>query len=212
MAKAKEIVGLDCRASATSCVLLVLRTRLEEMCQFRAAALDWSDPEGVHDMRVASRRLRSAVRDFKPYLRMKRMLRANDYLKGIADALGAVRDHDVAILALEELKQEASEEIVAGIEHLIVERAAALDAARASLTEAISEGAIERLRGEFIYSLERAAKTTAPVENDAAAEPIAGVSFHQAGREIIAARLEELQILSASLYQPFETGSLHRMR
>lgn len=212
MAKAKEIVGLDCRASATSCVLLVLRTRLEEMCQFRAAALDWSDPEGVHDMRVASRRLRSAVRDFKPYLRMKRMLRANDYLKGIADALGAVRDHDVAILALEELKQEAPEEIVAGIEHIIVERAAALDEARASLTEAISEGAIERLRGEFIYSLERAAKTTAPVENDAAAEPIAGVSFHQAGREIIAARLEELQILGASLYQPFETGQLHRMR
>src|ERR1044071_3631071 len=107
MAKAKEIVGLDCRASASSCVLLVLRTRLDEMSEFRAAALDWSDPEGVHDMRVASRRLRSALRDFKPYLRMKKMRRAADYLKAVADALGAVRDHDVAIIALEELKQDA---------------------------------------------------------------------------------------------------------
>ncbi|HEX8652709.1 MAG TPA: CHAD domain-containing protein [Pyrinomonadaceae bacterium] len=215
MAKAKDIVGLDCRASATSCVLLVLRTRLEEMCQFRAVALDWSDIEGVHDMRVASRRLRSALRDFKPYLRMKKMRRASEYLKFIADALGAVRDHDVAILALEELKQEAPEETLAGIEHLIAERAAAREQARAALTEAISEGAIERLRGEFIYSLERAAKAS-PV-GDAAAETgsdvvAQGLSFHQAGREIIAARWEELQGLSASLYQPFETEPLHQMR
>ena len=36
-----------------------------------------------------------------------------------ADALGAVRDHDVAILALEELKQDAPEDVAAGIEHLI---------------------------------------------------------------------------------------------
>jgi CHAD domain-containing protein len=216
MAKAKEIVGLDCRASATSCVLLVLRTRLEEMCQFRAAALDWSDIEGVHDMRVASRRLRSALRDFKPYLRIKKMRRASQYLKFIADALGAVRDHDVAILALEELKQEAPEETLAGINHLIDERAAAREQARSALTEAISEGAIERLRGEFIYSLERAAKD-APVGDHATAErgidaDAQGLSFQQAGREIIVARWEELQELSPSLYQPFETEPLHQMR
>src|SRR5215210_5249506 len=98
--KAKEIVGLDCGASAAAGIRLVMRSRLEEMCAFRAAALDWSEMEGVHDMRVASRRLRSLVRDFSPYFRNRKLRRSTIALKRIADALGAVRDQDVALLAL----------------------------------------------------------------------------------------------------------------
>jgi CHAD domain-containing protein len=223
MVKAKEIAGLDCLGSATSGVVLVLRSRLEEMCEFRVASLDYSDIEGVHDMRVASRRLRSAMRDCKPYLRSKKLRRVRAYLKAVADALGAVRDEDVAILALEELKAEAPEEVIAGIDHLIAERAASREETRAVLAEAISEGTLARLQGEFIYSLERATKAKERAEADTAddadaervsrAEPADAVpSFYQAGREIIAARLEELQSLGASLYQPFDTEPLHRMR
>jgi CHAD domain-containing protein len=222
MVKAREIEGLNCLDSAARGVVLVLRSRLDEMCQFRVAALDYSDTEGVHDMRVASRRLRSVMRDCKPYLRSKKLRRVRAYLKAVAGALGAVRDQDVAILALEELKAEAPEEVVAGIEHLIAERAAAREEARATLTEAISEGTLARLQGEFIYSLERATKAQEHNEAEAegadgetvsTVEPAAPVpSFYRAGREIIAARLEELQSLSASLYQPLETEPLHRMR
>jgi CHAD domain-containing protein len=214
MAKAKEIDHLDCRASVTSGVLLVLRTRLEELCQFRAAALDWSSVEGVHDMRVASRRLRSALRDFKPYLRRKRMRRASQLLKRVADALGAVRDEDVAILALEELKGDAPQEIADGIEYLLTERTTRREQARAGLAEAISEGACARLQGEFIYSLERAAKIVPGITEaeEADAGAVAYMGFHHAGREVIAGSLHELQSLSASLYRPFETEPLHRMR
>src|SRR3712207_5223848 len=98
MAKAREIEGLDCGGAAGDGVRLVLRTRLEEMCGWRAAALDWGDPEGVHDMRVASRRLRSALRDFSPYLRRRQFRRARGDLKNLAAALGLVRDEDVAIM------------------------------------------------------------------------------------------------------------------
>ena len=84
---------------------LVLRNRLKSMCAQGEKALDWSDPEGVHDMRVSSRRLRSAMSDFKPHLRRLNLPRLK--LKAIAKSLGAVRDQDVALAALEELKSKA---------------------------------------------------------------------------------------------------------
>jgi CHAD domain-containing protein len=213
MAKAKEIIGLECEASVRDGALLVLRARLEEMCQLRAAALDWSDVEGVHDMRVASRRLRSALRDFMPYLRKGKLRRSRDHLKIIADALGAVRDEDVAIIALEELQKEAPEEVAAGVERLAAERVSQREEARAALVEAIGEGVVARVRGEFIFALEQA--TQAPRKRRNAkkdGEPLAGASFRQAGHDIIAASFEEVRKLSASLHQPLNTKRLHRMR
>lgn len=75
---------------------------MKEMCALRNRALDWSDPEGVHDMRVAARRLRSALSDFKPYLRKSSI--PTNRLKAIAKSLGTVRDEDVVLAALEELR------------------------------------------------------------------------------------------------------------
>ena len=215
MAKAKEITELDCGASVHEGALLVLRTRLEEMCALRATALDWSDVEGVHDMRVASRRLRSAMRDFTPYLRKNKLSRSGRSLKRVARALGAVRDQDVAIMALEELKREAPEEMAAGIERLVAEREAERDEVRAALAETISEGKIAKLQGEFIYALEQAAKLQRQRRKKSAdvdGQSTAGASFRQAGRDIIAASFEELRKLSLSLYQPSKTVPLHRMR
>jgi hypothetical protein len=54
MTKAKEIVGFDCAGSAADGIKIVLSVRVEEMCELRASALDWTDLEGVHHMRVAS--------------------------------------------------------------------------------------------------------------------------------------------------------------
>jgi CHAD domain-containing protein len=214
MAKAKEVVGLDCEASVESGAILVLRERMEEVCQLRAAALDWSDVEGVHDMRVASRRLRSSLRDFMPYLRQGKLRRANDYLKAIADALGDVRDEDVAIMALEELSKEAPEEVAAGVERLAAERAAHREGARAELQDAISEGVLARLQGEFTFALEHATKTGRRKRNAKQDKAQAGASatFRQAGRDIIAAGFEEMQKLSTSLHQPHGEKRLHRMR
>jgi CHAD domain-containing protein len=210
MVKAKEIEGLNCRGSAAGEIRLVLRTRLEEMCQLRAAALDWSDVEGVHDMRVASRRLRSALRDFKPYLRHRQLRTASDDLKLVADALGAVRDQDVAILALEELQDAAPEETANGIAELSDERRVERDAARLALTTVIEENRLARLRLDFNFALERAADFGRPraKKKTTAAEP----SFSEAGREIILARLSELRDLSVCLSRPFKTDALHEMR
>jgi len=130
MAKSKEIAGLNCTAGANAGIRLVLRSRLEEILTFREAALDWNNPEGVHDMRVASRRLRNAIRDFSPYLRKRKLQYPQSDLKSLADALGAVRDQDVAIMALENLAAEASQEVAAGIEEILNDRRSKREGAR----------------------------------------------------------------------------------
>lgn len=213
MAKAKEISGLDYGAGAGDGVRLILRSRFEEMRSFRDAALDWSDIEGVHDMRVASRRLRSALRDFKPYLRERKFRRSNKALKNIADALGAVRDQDVAILALEQLAADAPTEVTAGIEWFADERRLKRDIARAELEQAITDEALAKLEKEFDSALEDGLKVSRKRKtvgvNRKSAERL---SCRDAGREVITERFRELQDLSASLYRPHKIRPLHEMR
>ncbi|MGC9467634.1 MAG: adenylate kinase [Anaerolineae bacterium] len=53
------------------------------------------DPEELHDMRVATRRMRTALRVAKPYLDAKATRRARRRLRRTARVLGDVRDMDV---------------------------------------------------------------------------------------------------------------------
>jgi CHAD domain-containing protein len=46
-----------------------LRVRFDEVVNLRGAALDFRSIEGVHNMRVATRRLRSALRDYTPFMK-----------------------------------------------------------------------------------------------------------------------------------------------
>jgi len=216
MTKAKEITGLNGAASASDGIKLTLTTRMDEMCVGRDAALDWSDIEGVHDMRVASRRLRSALHDFAPYLRKRRLSVARGELKAVAGALGKVRDHDVAIEELEKLAAGAPPEIAAGIEKFADERRAARVGTRAMLLDALTEQAITQLREDFSGALERAVKPRGKRQKkkkkrdgESADESF---TFRDAGREIITARLAEVHELSASLYHPLDAEPLHRLR
>ncbi len=215
MTKAKEIAGLDCGADAASGIKLVLSTRFKEMCELRADALEWSDIEGVHDMRVASRRLRSALRDFAPLLQRgkRRLAPMRNDLKKIADTLGAVRDQDVAIMALEKLAADAPAEIAANILLLADERRNARETARARLSEAITEEALDKLQGEFAGALDHALRSKRGGRKSGKDRKAArSVSFREAGRDITRSRFEELRNLSESLYRPFTTEPLHQMR
>ena len=213
MSKAKEIVGLDCGASAAIGIRLVLCSRLEEMCAFRAPALDWRDPLGIHDMRVASRRLRSVVRDFSPYLRQRKLNHWRDDIKSVADALGAVRDHDVAIMALEKLALETPPEVSAGIEQLANGRRLKRSKARSELEEMLTADALNELQEEFNAALEHGLKAPRHRRGKSMERKSADrLSFRQIGQEIIAQRLQELRDLSPSLYSPLKTKPLHRMR
>jgi CHAD domain-containing protein len=212
MAKAKEISGLDFGAAASDGIRLILRSRFAEMRSYRDAALDWSDIEGVHDMRVASRRLRSALRDFMPFLRQRKLRRFNKDLKALADALGAVRDQDVAITALEKLAAEAPSEVSAGIEPFLDARRQKRDLARSELSKMITDDALRRLEDEFNAVLDYGLKGPRKRKSEDDRKAAERVSCRRAGRDVIAARFRDLLDLSTSLYQPHKTKSLHEMR
>jgi CHAD domain-containing protein len=156
MAKAKRIKGMKCNAPATTGMKLVLVTRFEELHAWRDAALDWTDPEGVHSMRVASRRLRSALRDFTPYLRKRNVNSALKELKSVADALGRVRDLDVAILALEEIGKHAPPKFSNGVKQFVDARSEVRERARKDLKATLRKGQLRRLETEFHGGVEKA--------------------------------------------------------
>jgi CHAD domain-containing protein len=158
MAKAKEIIGLDCTADVLERAAEVLRVRFDEVVDLRGAALDFSDIEGVHSMRVATRRFRSALRDYIPFMSRRPPKKLRKELKQLADALGAVRDEDVAIVALEELQVEAeTEPIKEGIGKLLKERGDAREAARLDLTEALAVDHLDDLRERFAAAIDKMA-------------------------------------------------------
>jgi CHAD domain-containing protein len=211
MAKAKEIVGLDCSASAEGGIRLALLTRLEEVGAFREQALDFSDIKGVHDMRVASRRLRSASRDFAPFLRKGRLDKAIEDLRELADVLGNVRDLDVSITALEKLAQDAPQEIAEGIREIIRDSNARREKARAVLTESLTAELIEDLRLDFARGIEAATRARKPRASGDSSAPIER-TFRTVGREVVLRQWDELHARSKALRNPHKTRPLHRMR
>jgi CHAD domain-containing protein len=72
------------------------------------AVLDIGEIEGVHAMRVATRRLRAALEVFGPCLDRKHRARALAEVKALAAALGERRDRDVQLALLERLAGDCS--------------------------------------------------------------------------------------------------------
>jgi CHAD domain-containing protein len=210
MAAAKEIEGLDCAAGAHEGIALVLRTRFGEMYDLRGEALGHEDAKGVHDMRVASRRLRSALRDFGGFYERKGLPRRR--LREVAGALGEVRDQDVAVDALRKLQPEAGDAAAEGIEHLINERRELRERGRVRLGPVLAEGPLGELQQKFFAWLERLGGGHEKRGARRAPGTAHGKSFRQAGVEVIESRLAELLELGDSVYHPFDLDPLHEMR
>jgi CHAD domain-containing protein len=210
MAKAKKIKGIDCHGNASGGIKRVLVTRAEELCNFREEALNWDDPEGVHSMRVASRRLRSAVRDFMPYLRKRRLASSLKALRDIADGLGEVRDQDVALIALEKIHQGISSKFSPAVKQLIDARKEKRDEARIELESILEKDQLKQLETSFTAGVEEAV-----VVREVKPPPgqvVSQISFLKMSRTIITDRLKELEKLSRDVFQPFEIEALHEMR
>src|SRR4051795_7397110 len=97
MAKARDIDGLHARMPFAEAAAATVGVRAEELFEHSANVLDTSDIERVHDMRVASRRLRAVLEIYAPCFpkaQFKPLLRE---VKDLADALGERRDPDVLL-------------------------------------------------------------------------------------------------------------------
>jgi CHAD domain-containing protein len=102
MAAARPIPGLTAEGPYATAAAKIVAVRAREVADHSRDVLDVSDIERVHDMRVATRRLRAALEIFEPCFPKKQLRSALREVRAIADALGERRDRDVAIAALEE--------------------------------------------------------------------------------------------------------------
>ncbi|MGH7686738.1 MAG: CHAD domain-containing protein, partial [Candidatus Dormibacteria bacterium] len=126
------------------------------------------DPEGVHQARVATRRLRSDLRTFLPLLDEEWVTRLREELSALADLLGAVRDTDVLLQRLRRaLKTLPGPEALAG-GALLRELEVGREAARGRLLDAMRGEGYRHLLDDLVAAASQ--PHTAPeASGDAAA-------------------------------------------
>jgi CHAD domain-containing protein len=119
VARAREVPGFDCEEPFAAAAARVVEVRAAEVFAHSEGVLDTDEIEHLHDMRVATRRLRAALEVFDSCFPRKRHRRALKRVKALADALGERRDRDVAIEFLEGLEGETPIAERAGLAALI---------------------------------------------------------------------------------------------
>ncbi|MGH7156115.1 MAG: CHAD domain-containing protein, partial [Acetobacteraceae bacterium] len=87
-------IAFDPEAGTAAAFRAIISSALAHFVRNMAAARD-GDAEGVHQLRVATRRLRAALMLFRPHLRGKAAAGFNDELRRIGRICGAARDLDV---------------------------------------------------------------------------------------------------------------------
>jgi CHAD domain-containing protein len=168
MAKAREIPGLDARMPFAEAAAATVAVRAEELFEQSANVLDMTDIERVHDMRVASRRLRAVLEIYAPCFppdQFKPLLRE---VKDLADALGARRDPDVLLDRLARLEGHLPKVSAPGIEAFAAPMRDEQVQGNATLAEALEHAERSNLRARLAAL---AASAAAPEEPVPEAEP-----------------------------------------
>ena len=145
MAKARDIPALTADLPFREAAALTVGTRADEVWGHEHRVMDTSDIEGVHDMRVATRRLRAAMEIFAPCFPKKRHKTTLREVKRLADCLGERRDPDVMIERLHAVEARLTQEDRPGIESLIAELRANQAEANRRLAEMLTSSREERL-------------------------------------------------------------------
>jgi CHAD domain-containing protein len=114
-----NVLGLNPWDAMPAAAHKILAFYTQQMLDHEAGTRLGEDPEELHAMRVATRRLRSALRLLGPYLGTPLAEPVNEGLRRLGRALGAVRDMDVAIIKMEAYRQRLPAEQAPGLESLM---------------------------------------------------------------------------------------------
>jgi CHAD domain-containing protein len=166
VAKAREIPGLSAEDSYASAAAKIVAVRSQELADHAAGVLDVGDIERVHDMRVATRRLRAALEVFEPCFPAEQHRADLGEVKALADALGERRDRDVAIVALQQLSATMAGPDRPGIESLIGQLRDEQQRANEDLAGFVSEERLDALHERLreLASEARAIGEAAPTD------------------------------------------------
>ena len=160
MAKAKPIPDLTADDAYAEAAAKVVSVRGAELAAHAQGVLDTGDIERVHDMRVATRRLRATLEIFEPCFPAKAYGQALTEVKRLADALGERRDRDVAIAALHNFNDQMAAPDRRGVASLIEQLRGEQQRANEDLAPLVSEDNLRALR-ESMDELVRGAAAAA---------------------------------------------------
>ena len=90
-------IRLAPHVTAANALRHVMLSCLDHLAANEPAAITGVDSEGVHQARVAIRRLRSALSLFEDYVGIVPALRFRERLRDVGKALGEARDWDVFV-------------------------------------------------------------------------------------------------------------------
>jgi hypothetical protein len=143
----------------------LIHERWQEVWKVMPAAIEGTDNEGVHDVRVASRRLRAAMDVAAPAFPKGWYKPLHRSAKEITSSLGEVRDRDVILERLQEQRAAASPADWPGIDRLINR----VDRERIVAREAMEGYLAELMHGPLRDEVERRFASRVP-----ATAPVAG--------------------------------------
>ncbi len=185
----------------------ILRRHFHRMLQNEAGTRQGEDIEALHDMRVATRRMRAAFEVFAPYYRRKTVRPFIQGLRAAGRALGKVRDLDVLMAKAEEYQKGLPKEARRGLEPLLEDWRAQRSAARRGMIVHLDSEEYRRFVEDFARFLETPAAGARPAKNTF----FYPARVREAAPVQIYARLARVLAYEASLPQA-RIAQLHTLR
>ena len=145
-----EVAELDEHATVADVVRRELATSVVRLLRHDAGVRLGEDPEAVHQARVATRRVRSALRTFRDVLEPEWGGSLRDRSKQVADALGAVRDTEVLLERLRSREPSLPGGDRRGLQELVTMLESTRNEAREQLLGAIREQTYVDLLDELV--------------------------------------------------------------
>jgi CHAD domain-containing protein len=162
--------------------------------------------EDIHDIRVASRRIRTCLTIFEEYFPPKKFKTWSKEIKGITNAYGAVRDLDVQIELLDRIYAKVSDpKIRSGLRRVRL-RLKQQRGKRQEETTNITQVVIESpTLAELKDWCEKNINSAAPVDQQTPA-------LYQLGYKNIQHHLDEFLFFEVFVFDPARVKELHQMR
>jgi CHAD domain-containing protein len=156
VARSRDVPGFDCDEPFARAAARVVGVRSAEVFEHSDGVLDSGEIDRLHDMRVATRRLRAAMEVFEPCFPRKRFRKALKEVKSLADALGERRDRDVEIEFLERFAADADPGDRAQLAALVANLCDEQRRANDDLAPFVGAERLEKLRSRLERLVERA--------------------------------------------------------
>jgi CHAD domain-containing protein len=185
----------------------ILRPLFERFMEQIEGIRNARDPDHIHDMRVASRRLRAALPVFSTCFKKKSYQRWRKEIRRITRALGKARDRDVQILFLQDIVSDVADpDLLPGLEYLL----RLLHFEREVLQQPVEE-ALDQLENRSVF------KGFKNLVAEIGSAPKSRSYIHDVGvlaraREDLQGRIEVVRKYEPGLQDPQASGEHHQMR